>query len=230
MALAAGALVALATAACYLNSFNGPFVFDDVESIVHNPTIHDIGSAVFPPAAGGATIVGRPILNLSLAVNYVCGGMDVWGYHVFNLAVHVLAVLTLFGIVRRTLMLPSVGERLALAAPYLAAAVALLWAVHPLQTELVTYVVQRAESLMGLFYFLTLYCVIRSSASGAARWSLAAVLSCAMGMATKEVMVTVPLIALLYDRTFLAGSFARALQKRWGLYAGMAACWGVLAA
>ncbi len=230
VALAAGALVALATAACYLNSFNGPFVFDDVESIVHNPTIHDIGSAVFPPAAGGATIVGRPILNLSLAVNYVCGGMDVWGYHVFNLAVHVLAVLTLFGIVRRTLMLPSVGERLALAAPYLAAAVALLWAVHPLQTELVTYVVQRAESLMGLFYFLTLYCVIRSSASGAARWSLAAVLSCAMGMATKEVMVTVPLIALLYDRTFLAGSFARALQKRWGLYAGMAACWGVLVA
>jgi hypothetical protein len=192
--------------------------------------------------------MGRPILNLSLALNYALGGANVRGYHVFNLAIHVLAALTLMGIVRRTLLLPSMrGAMLPSSeawlgpsmvarhasengsmAPYLAGAVAMLWALHPLQTESVTYVIQRAESLMGLFYLLTLYCVIRSSSSGSALWPLAAVLSCAMGMATKEVMVTVPVIVLLYDRTFLAGSFAGALRKRWGLYAALAACWAVL--
>jgi tetratricopeptide (TPR) repeat protein len=81
---------------------------------------------------------------------------------------------------------------------------------------------------MGLFYLLTLYCAIRFSTSGGVRWPVAAALFCAAGMATKEVMVTAPLIVLLYDRTFLAGSFAGALRKRWRLYAALAACWGLL--
>jgi len=114
------------------------------------------------------------------------------------------------------------------AALYLAGAIALLWMLHPLQTESVTYIIQRAESLMGLFYLLTLYCAIRFSSSGAIRWPVAAVAACAAGMATKEVMATAPVIVLLYDRTFLAGSFAGALRKRWRLYAALAACWVLL--
>ncbi len=226
--LAAALLPVLATAAAYLNSFNGPFIFDDIESIPHNRTIRQMDTALSPPNAEGITVQGRPILNLSLAVNYALGGTDVWGYHVFNLAIHVLAALALFGIVRRTLLLPSMRDRFGPAAPYLAGAVAMLWALHPLQTESVTYVVQRAESLMGLFYLATLYCAIRSSLSGAALWSLAAVAACALGMATKEVMVTAPVIVLLYDRTFLSGSFREAIRKRWGLYAALTACWAVL--
>jgi Flp pilus assembly protein TadD len=255
--LAAGAILFLATVAAYHNSLGGPFIFDDLGAIVPNPTIHQlwpIGKVLSPPG-GGDTVGGRPILNLSLAVNYAISQTGVRSYHIVNLAIHILAGLALLGIVRRTLLLESMkgamllssprhasvptdarrGEDGSMArgfgpsAPYLAGAIAMLWMIHPLQTESVTYIVQRAESLMGLFYLLTLYCVIRSSSSRPVLWSLAAVAACAMGMGTKEVMVTAPVIVLLYDRTFLSGSFVGALRKRWGLYAGLVACWGLLA-
>ena len=106
----------------------------------------------------------------------------------------------------------------------------MLWAVHPLQTESVTYVVQRAESMMGLFYLLTLYCFLRGAESDRAIvWYAGSLLACLLGMATKEVMVTAPLIMLLYDRTFLAGSFRDALRQRYGLYLALAFTWGVVA-
>ena len=263
--LLAAALLVSATAAAYCNSLGGPFIFDDLGSITGNPTIFHLDSvgAVLSPPGGGVTVSGRPVLNLSLAINYALGETHVLGYHLTNLAIHILAGLVLFGIVRRTLLLPSMrgamlpsspmgvsvgmvthgakselprhasvfalaGEDGGMAPYYLAGAVALLWMVHPLQTESVTYIVQRAESLMGLFYLLTLYCVIRSSSSISHVWPFIAVLSCALGMGTKEVMVTAPVIVLLYDRTFLTGSFAGALRKRWRLYAALAACWAVL--
>jgi len=254
-----GAVLVLAAAAAYHNTLDGPFIFDDDVCIPCNASIQHLGAietVLSTPGGGGITVSGRPMLNLSLAINYALGDTRVRGYHLANLAIHILAGLVLFGIVRRTLLLPSMrGAMLPSAeacratverpghasadgsmapgfgpaAPYLAGAVALLWMLHPLQTESVTYIIQRAESLMGLFYLLTLYCVIRSSQSRPVGWSLAAVAACAMGMATKEVMVTAPLIVLLYDRTFLRGSFLGALRKRWGLYCGLSACWGLLA-
>jgi len=110
-------------------------------------------------------------------------------------------------------------------------AAALLWLVHPLQTESVTYLVQRAESLMGLFYLLTLYCFIRGAEPGRpARWFVLSFVSCLLGMGTKEVMVSAPFIVLLYDRTFLAGSFAAAWQRRGRVYLALASTWLLLAA
>ena len=101
----------------------------------------------------------------------------------------------------------------------LALAAALLWMIHPLQTESVTYIIQRTEALMGLFYLFTLYCVIRGATSRQLDLVVcAAVAACLLGMATKEVMATAPLIVLLYDRTFLAGSFREAWRRRYGLY------------
>ena len=152
-------LIALAGLAAYANSFSGSFVFDDADSIAENPTIRRLwppGAALSPPG-GGITVSGRPFLNLTLACNYALGGTNVSGYHAANLAIHVLAGLVLFGIARRTLR----------SNPVLAFAIALIWTVHPLQTESVTYIVQRAESLMGLFYLLTLYCFIRGAGAGA---------------------------------------------------------------
>ena len=82
---------------------------------------------------------------------------------------------------------------------------ALLWAVHPLLTEAVTYTIQRTEVLAGLFYLLTLYCVIRgSSARRPTGWYVAAVAACALAMGSKEAAISAPLIVLLYDRVFLA--------------------------
>ncbi|MHC4067250.1 MAG: tetratricopeptide repeat protein, partial [Planctomycetota bacterium] len=97
------------------------------------------------------------------------------------------------------------------------------------QTESVIYVVQRTELLMGLFYVLTLYCAIRGSRSARPWfWHTAAVAACALGMASKEVMVSAPLIVLLYDRVFISGSFRGALARRPGLYAGLALTWVLL--
>jgi Tfp pilus assembly protein PilF len=178
----------------------------------------------------GETVGGRPLLNLSLALNYALGVASVCGYHAANLAVHVLNALLLWGILRRTFQSPILIASFGAAGPNIAWAIALLWAVHPLQTESVTYVVQRAESLAALFYLSTLYCVIRGASSARALlWYVAAALACLLGMATKETMATAPIIVLLYDRTFLGRSFTESLRRRWGVYVGLGMAWMLLA-
>lgn len=213
-----------AAAVAYGRTFSVPLLLDDNPSILNNATIRNLGTAFFPPP--GTTVGGRPVLNLSLALNYSMGGTDVWGYHAVNLAIHALAGLALFGAVRRTL-----SRRRAPSADLIAFSTALLWILHPLQTESVTYLSQRAESLMGLLYLLTLYCFIRGAGAagpGGRPWSALCVAACLLGMATKEVMVSAPLVVLLYDRTFLAGSFREAWSRRWRVHSGLAATWLIL--
>jgi tetratricopeptide (TPR) repeat protein len=212
--------------AVYLNSFAGVFLMDDHMWILDNPRIRE----AWPPWTAMANST-RPLVQLSLAANYAMGGLDVRGYHAFNVTVHLLAGLALFGIVRRMLESAKLRAHYGQAAPWLAGAIALIWLVHPLQTESVTYIIQRAESLMGLFYLLTLYCVIRGAQSPRFRaWYAAAVMACASGMASKEIMVSAPLLVLLYDRVFIAGSFKAIVRQRAGLYVGLAATWFVLGA
>jgi tetratricopeptide (TPR) repeat protein len=230
--LAAG-LLAAATLAVYANSLAGPFVLDDEPAISGNPTIRQLGSALAPPHAqasdGGLSVSGRPLVNFSLALNYAAGGTAVRGYHTANLAIHLAAALVLFGVVRRTLRQSARYRHYDTEALPLAFAVALLWAVHPLQTEAVDYIVQRAESLMGLCYLLTLYAFIRATEPAASGvWSALAVGVCLAGMACKEVMVSAPLMVLLYDRTFVAGSFREAWRLRRGLHGSLAATWLLL--
>src|SRR5262249_10175367 len=124
---------------------------------------------------------------------------------------------------------PRLRDRFGTQANGLAAAVAVCWAVHPLQTESVTYIIQRMESLMGLFLLLTLYCVIRGHDSPRrSEWYATAVVCCALGMGSKEGMVIAPIIVLLYDRIFLADSWSELWKKRSLLYAGLAATWLIL--
>jgi len=230
VAVACGVLV-LAIFAAYVNSLSGPFVYDDKDSIVENLTLRHLWplSDVLAPLSGGLTVSGRPVLNLSLALNFAAGGLDVRGYHVTNVLIHALTCLTLFGLVRRTLVLPSLREPFGEAAVPVAFTVAALWALHPLQSETVTYIVQRAESLMGLFYLLTLYGFVRSvDAPAPRRWKALSVGACLLGMATKENMVSAPVLVLLLDRAFVAGSFAEAWRRRRGFYAGLAATWILL--
>jgi tetratricopeptide (TPR) repeat protein len=109
--------------------------------------------------------------------------------------------------------------------------IALLWTLHPLQTESVTYIIQRAESLMGMFYLLTLYGFIRgveAEEAGGKVWFLLSIFCCLCGMATKEVMVSAPVIVLLYDRTFVSGSFRAAWRQRSRFYLALAATWILL--
>jgi protein O-mannosyl-transferase len=214
-------IVIVVALAAYHNSLSGPFVLDDLKSIEENPTIRHLASAFSPPTSFG--VGGRPIINLTFALNYALGGLNVRGFHAFNLIIHALAGLALFGVLRRTLQSPVLSKRFGACALSLALSVTVIWLAHPLQTEAVTYISQRCESLMGLFYLLTLYCFIRSAESNMpAGWQVLSVLACLLGVLSKEIIVSAPAMVLLYDRTFVAGSFHQAWHRRWRYYLGLA--------
>ncbi len=145
-----------------------PFIFDDPVSIEENPSIMRLwplwGTADSPGPLNppnDMTTSGRPLVNLSLAVNYHFGHLDPIGYRVFNIILHVLSALLLMAIVRRTLCLNYFEGRFSRVSGPLAFTVALLWALHPLQTETVIYVTQRTELMVGFFYLATLYASLR---------------------------------------------------------------------
>ena len=221
--LAVVALVLL-TAGAYYNSLTGAFVFDDIPAIAENPTIRalwPLSGPLSPPDDSG--VGGRPFANFSFAINHAIHGTGVLGYHVGNVLLHLGSALLLFGLVRRTLRgIVGDDER---AVTGLAFATAACWSVHPLTTASVAYLSQRTELLMGVCYLGTLYAFVRGVNARCAGWLAASVFACALGMMSKEVMVTAPVVVLLYDRTFLAGTFSAALRQRWIYYAALASTW-----
>jgi tetratricopeptide (TPR) repeat protein len=226
----APAVLIVAAGVVYANSFSAPLVFDGEIALLNNSEIRQLWPQTFKEW------LGRPVGFLTFRLNYTLNehfareGFDVWGYHGVNLAIHVAAGLALFGIVRRTLSRGQVAQRYAGAAWFLALAIALLWSVHPLNTQSVTYIYQRLEALMGLFYLLTLYAFIRAVDSRRAIWWYAASVLCGMmAVATKEVAVTLPLAVLWYDRAFVASSWREILRRRWPYYAGLIGTWVLLA-
>jgi len=230
--LACALLIVLVGVLTYANSLSGPLIADDNSAIVRNPQIRRLWPLVEALAAPRDNeLASRPLVNLSFAVNYAIGALSVRGYHIVNLGLHVLSALLLFGIVRRTMRTGALRQRFAGTANGIALASALIWMVHPLLTESIDYVTQRTELMMGLFYFLTLYCAIRAAEPGnAGGWRSAAIFSCLLGMGSKETMATVPVIVVLYDRIFLFDSGREAWRCRKGLYAGLALGWLALAA
>jgi len=256
------AAIAAAAIAAYADSFAGQFVIDDHIQIVTSARVRSLGPAreivhdenndvVYGPDgraklrwAWPALQNPRPVVTMSLAANYVggkwahdklgwgTGPLDVRAYHAVNLAVHLLAALVLFGVVRRTLRRRGLRRHVGRAGTAIALATALIWVVHPLNTGAVTYVIQRAESMMGLFYLLAVYSAIRAFSRRGRRsvlWCVLACLSAAAGAGCKEVIATVPLIVLVYDRVFVARSFRRLLRRRWAMHAALAAVtWGLI--
>lgn len=263
------AVIVAAGVWAYATSFDGVFVFDDLSGLARNPhlrSLSPLSSAMQAPA--DTTLAGRPVASLTFAANYAAAPVDgretfargagelpgaesrlarnVRGYHLVNLAIHLLAALTLFGVVRRSIHAarPAVdAQRAALAA----GAVALLWVVHPLTTSAVTYIVQRVESLMALLYLVTLYCSIRAfeQAQGPGPmaqgrlWGVAAIVSCALGMGTKETMVSAPIAVALWHWVFASSPRPQASSpkpqapsraRRAWLFYGLAATWLILAA
>ena len=225
------ALLVIVNAAVYSRSLNVPFIFDDLTSIPDNPNIRQLWppwKSMAPPPQLGA-VGGRPLVGLSLAVNYAIGRLSVRGYHVFNVLVHVLAALALWGVAARTLASPRLRGRFG--GRGAAFAVALVWSVHPLLTEPVTYIVQRTELMMGLFYLLTLYAALRAwDSARPARWETVSIAACALGMACKEVMVTAPVMVVMHDLLLRGQPWRELVRRRQRLYLGLAATWLVLAA
>ena len=235
--LSVGVLV-LGVAVClvYYPATRGPFVFDDSGTIVNNLSIRQLwplagsgksGGPLNPPKA--TPVDGRPLVNLSLAVNYYFGRLDPFGYRVVHIVVHLLSAILLWAIVAKTLRLDYFQGQFDRFAGALSFAAALVWAMHPVNTESVVYVTQRTELMMGMFYLATLYCSLRywTAAHTAARATslTLATLACLSGMLCKEMMVSAPVMVLLFERTFVTKSLRRALSRSWPLYVGLALTW-----
>lgn len=214
-------LLVLAGLLAYANCVSKTFVFDDDLWVVDHP---DLDS----PLAYFKAMEGRPLLAATILAMHRVGRNNPVAHHVLNVLIHIAAGLTLYGLIRRTLLLPRFYGRYAVAAPYLAFAEALLWLVHPIQVQCVTYIIQRGESMAGLFYLLILYAMVRTNESGSRRlaWYMLAVVSLILGFASKEILVSAPIAVLLFDRVFLSESIWRMVRRRWVFYLVFLLAWG----
>ncbi len=210
--VAAGA-ICVAVWLAYATGLAAPFIMDDASSITANRSIRSLWPH-WPVLAyehgEGRTHDGRPLLNLSLAVNRAVTGSSPIGFRVVNILIHCGNALLLL----RPAVPPAVRER----AGEIAFAGAVLWAVHPLGTAAVTYVVQRAESL-GAFMILAtvLVCMhgVLAADAGRTTWALPLVtLLSALAGTAKETSVAIPVVTLLIDRALLAGSW-RGTLRHW---------------
>jgi len=212
----------------YSNTFSVPFVFDDGPSIVDNPEIRDTSRSL-AAIAGYEFNARRAFGYFTFALNYHFGGLDVTGYHAVNLAIHIFVAMLVYALVRLTFRTPHLREsRIAPKADTVALLSSLLFIVHPVQTQAVTYVVQRLTSLATLFYLLSvvLYAVGRLRIEDGGReteggegsnwrrglpWLAGAVLSAVLAMKTKEFSFTLPFAVALYEFSFFRGGWGRRL-------------------
>ncbi len=193
----------------YANSFGGPFLFDDVSSIVENALIRDLRDYL---AIGYAATPRRYVGYLSFALNYAAGGLDPAGYHVVNLSVHLANALLVYALAVLTFRTPGLRKStLAGSSRLVAFAAAALFVAHPIQTNAVTYVVQRFASLATMFYLLSIVTYawwrVRQETrpfppvSSAAVYGLVLV-SALAAMHTKEIAFTLPLAIVAYEVLF----------------------------
>lgn len=194
-------------AIAYWPSLSVPFAFDDLPNIVFNQRVQPEGWSELVLALDARGSQDRPVAMVSFALNYLFGGLDTTGYHVVNLAIHAINALLLFALLRLLARAPRSPLRLASNATTFAFASALLWALHPVNTQAVTYIVQRMASLAALFYLLALLLfVLWRLGALRARWVLPGiVLAFAAGMGTKPHVVTLPAALVLLDIAFFTG-------------------------
>jgi len=203
-------LLALLATLIYSNTFSVPFVFDDTRNIVENPRIKDLKN--FLDFSGS-----RYIGFLSFALNYYFGELNLFGYHLVNLTIHIANGFLVYLLVSLLLRTPRItSSDLAIQSPWIGFATALLFISHPIQTQAVTYIVQRFASLATLFYLLAAVCYLTWRLAPSERrsrylWYCASLLSTVLAMKTKEISFTLPAMLLLIEKVF----FRRREGKQW---------------
>jgi tetratricopeptide (TPR) repeat protein len=214
-------LIIILAGAAYYNSFTVPFVFDDGSNIVHNKGVHlsslrlEDGDLVRLKSSIASQ--GRAISQISYALNYYFGKLDPWGYHLVNLIIHILCAWAVFWFTRLTLTLPSMRDRYGGWAREIAAGCALIFTVHPVNTQAVTYIVQRATSLAALFFLLCLiYYAKGRLITGSRRYVyyLVAFVSFLISFSSKQNTVVMPVILFLYEFYFFQQTDLKWLKKK----------------
>lgn len=217
----------------YSNTLSSSFQFDDGLNIVNNPLVHNI-SKLWPPSEA------RWFGLLTFSLNYMAGGLNPIGYHLVNTCIHIFTAWSLYLFVLLTLRTPCFSDHKGrvISGGWLAFACAILFVAHPIQTQAVTYIVQREASLMALLFMLSLdfYILARLhdinrdsfSKPGIFRghWStmllyVAAGLSALLCLKTKENSFTLPVIAVMYDAMFIGGlsQVRTIIRKQWRIVA-----------
>lgn len=205
----------------YSNTFHSAFYYDDVPLIAENDTIKALNN-FWPPS--GSRYIGM----LTFALNYKFHGLAVTGYHIVNLAVHILNAVFVYFLVSLTLKTPALTQSAAGASRYsslIPLFSALIFVSHPIQTQAVTYIVQRFTSLATFFYLLSLVCYIKSrlSSSNTSRFTFYAfaIICAVLAMKTKEISFTLPFVVVLYEFSFFRvspGSETRGFNPKRLLY------------
>jgi len=211
----------------HANSLGAVFLLDDVDAILKNTTIRDLGNPaqVMQPPSAGVAVQYRPVVNASLAVNYAVAGYHPWAYRLTNLALHLANAVVFYLLLRRLLPVPW---------GMLALLIAIGWLVHPFTTEPVAYTVQRTESMFTLATFLVLLGSVGAYQAQQGRlthviWTGGAIVAGLLGAGCKEAMAVVPLLVILLDRGWLYPSWRACWRERRGLYIGLGLIWVVLA-
>jgi tetratricopeptide (TPR) repeat protein len=240
--------LAFIVAAVYANSLGVPFVFDDVPNIKHNPHIAYSRFSLEGLLSAGFEnpIASRPVAYISFGLNYYLGGYDVFGYHLVNIGIHLITGLLLFLLVKTTLLLslqttgdvcsakpaaavsmPASGWR-SLDPSWVSFWAVALWLVHPVQTQSVTYIVQRMNSMAAMFFVLSLLLYARGrisqkrGADGSGRsaaqpymWFAGSLLGGLLALGSKEIAATLPFLILLYEWYFFQNLSRSWLKRYW---------------
>jgi hypothetical protein len=191
----------------YLGTLDHSFHLDDKQNIWNNSTIQISELSVENLINAGlkGDIGTRPVANVTFALNYYWGGLNVRGYHAVNIIIHLMAGILIYYFVKSTLTLPLLKEKNPQAG-YLAFFVALIWLVHPLQTQSVTYIVQRMNSMSSMFYMMAMLLYVRARITpGKTIKIVLLVLTLFAGLlafGSKENTLTLPFFIILYEWYF----------------------------
>ena len=220
-------IIALFSLIAYSNTFNIPFQFDDEAVIAENPIIKDLGYFTSPSKAkefkehyGYHTFKSRYVGYLTFALNYRMHGLDVAGYHIVNLLIHIATALLLYQLVILSFRTPFLlRSNIREYSGQIAFFSALLFACHPIQTEAVTYLWQRVASLTAMFYLLSLILYIKyrfssTQEKGPVRsvpFYIFSIIAAVIAMKTKQTAFTLPLAIAMYEFLFFDGKIKKRL-------------------
>lgn len=205
-------LIAVLLFIVYANTINDEFHFDDTPNIVRAknvhikyPTLDELKKSTIKHESGN---LYRPVARVSLALNWFFGGKDVTGYHLVNIAVHILACFFLYLAIMLILRAPRAPDIPAEYVQFVALLAAVLWAANPIQTQAVTYIVQRMASMAAMFYIMGLYFYMKgrlSSSKGSAfAFYGATFLAYLLAVGSKENAVMFPFALVLLEVCFFA--------------------------
>ena len=205
--LLAAVLICCLAFAIYSNTLNVPFVFDDRYNITDNPAIQitELTLGNLWGSAFESKMPNRPVANVSLALNYYFHQKELPGYHLVNIFIHAVTGVLLYFLFLVTIRIPTLKKTFIM--PEITAlGAAAIWLAHPLQTQSVTYVIQRMNSMATMFYLLAmlLYVIARFSTTNRLKifFYLGCIISGLAGFGSKEIVITLPFFILLYEFYF----------------------------